>query len=245
MLSRVLFVLGGAVATTATAWLITSATASADTPPDIPGGALGVVSDALTPAGPGMSGLSTMDTPAVLSLPGDPGRTAARVRTVTHELRTAVGSLDTHRPVVRTGATAPPPGSPSTSRTTPTPTRRSGPSAGRTPDRTSAVDAATTSRPAPASHPVAPRSGHRPSTDGPASSTHGVGSSPVSVPWTPGTVPTAPTGGGAGVPGAGGLGLVDHSGFLPAPAFDLVRVVPVTSSLGTVTSGRQPGITPD
>jgi hypothetical protein len=69
---------------------------------------------------------------------------------------------------------------------------------------------------------------------------------PVPTPWSPVTVPTAPSGsGGAGVPGGAGIGLVDQTGAYPVPGLDLVHVVPVTSPLGRVTSGRQPGITPD
>jgi hypothetical protein len=246
VLSRVLFVLGGAVATTATAWLITSATAAADTPPDP---SSGPVAGALTSAQAGLSGvdLSNADragTPAVLSLPGDPGQTAARVRTVTRELRTAVSGLG-HVPVDRTRAVPPPTGSPSAPMAVSTRAGRSGSAHGRSPDHTPPAVAAATSRPVPAGHPVARRSGDRPSPAGPATSKRTVVPSPASAPWTPVTVPTAPTGGGAGAPGAGGLGLVDHSGVCPAPALDPVRVVPVTTPLGTVTSGRQPGITPD
>jgi hypothetical protein len=262
LLSRALLVLGGAVAATATAWLITSAPASADALPALPGipgisspspdltAVTGAVSDTLTSVGVP----SVRAHPAAVPLPA---QAAAKVRGVTGELRAAVGKLgyrvhvakdidrDIDRAIDKDLTAAAPPLTvlPSTPQVVPTP-------AGRSPARTLPIAAATIVAPVPVGPPVAQRSGDRPS---PRPSTHTTPHTAVLTPsspvapaqWAPATLPSAPAGGGAGAPGPGGLGLLDTAGAFPVPGLDLVCAVPVTTPLGTGTAGRQPGSTPD
>jgi hypothetical protein len=265
LLSRALLVLGGAVAATATAWLITSAPASADALPALPGlpgisspspdltAVTGAVSDALTSVGVP----SVLAHPAAMPLPD---QAAAKVRGVTGELRAAVGKLGYRVHVDRaidraidkdlTAAAPPLTVLPSTPQVVPTPAGQSGPAAGRSPARTLPIAAATIVAPVPVGPSVAQRSGDRPS---PRPSTHTTPHTAVLTPsspvapaqWAPATLPSAPAGGGAGAPGPGGLGLLDTAGAFPVPGLDLVCAVPVTTPLGTGTAGRQPGSTPD
>lgn len=248
LLSRVLFVLGGAVAVTAVGWLLSSATASADTlpvtpPPAVGASVLGSASDALTAVGvpPGSGDMPAVPTaPSALPLPGADG-----VRNVAGAIGHAVRQLGDHVPVDRTVVVAPLTGLPSTPATKSTPTGQSGPAGGQTSARTLPVRAALTTAPAPSGPVVAQRSVVRP----PAGLAFPTRPKPPvrpssPTPWTPVSVPAAPSG-GTGATGPGGLGLVDQSGTLPVPDLDVVRVVPVTAPLGQVPSGRQPGITPD
>jgi hypothetical protein len=236
LLSRALWVLGGTVAATATAWLITSASASADTLPTLPGDGdpVALVSGTVTPVG----------LPGALPLPADPGQAAARVRNVTGELRTAVGRLGGHPRVAKGVAASPLTVLPSAPTVVSVPVGQSGPATGQTPDRELPTPAATIGTPHPVGHAMARRSGARPST---TPHTHSPAPSAPTSPasWTPVSVPTAPASGGTGAAGPGGLGLIDTTTAFPVPGMDLVRAVPVTTPLGAGTVGRQPGSTPD
>jgi hypothetical protein len=239
LLWRALFVLGGAVLATVAAWLISSASASADTLPVPPATVVDTVANAASDA------LTSVTAPAKAAVPPPaalPSQAAGGVGRVTGALRTAVSQLGDHVPTksVVVPALAAQPSTPTAVST----------QAGRTQHRSLPRQAAATGM-APASTGAVPvqrskgrsRAGAAPVAV-PAVPVLPV--LPVPTPWSPVTVPTAPSGsGGAGAPGGAGIGLVDQTGAYPVPGLDLVQVVPVTSPLGRVTSGRQPGITPD
>ena len=234
LLTRVLFVLGGTVAATALGWLISSATASAATLPDlnVPGThaapaapVTGLLDGITLPAGPA----STMP-----KLPPPPSAAG-----VAGELRTAVSQLGSRVPV-RALPVAPLTAQPSTSPSTPA--GQSGPVSGPAPARS--LPTVTTVAPVPAA-PAVVRSLVRQAAALVPPVPQQIPTMPNPVPWSPVTVPAAPGGSVGGATGAGGLGLVDTSGTFPVPGLDIVRVIPVTVPLGRVTAGKQPGITPD
>jgi hypothetical protein len=239
LLTRVLFVIGGTVAATALGWLISSATASAATVPglNIPGthanptGAVtGVLTSLTLPAAPAPT------VPAVPKLPAPPAGTAS-MSGVAGALRTAVGRLSVDRAAPVAPLIAQPPTS------TSAPAGQSGPASGPAPTRP--LPTVATVAPAPAGSAAVVESLSRQVT-GPVLPAAPHPTAPNPVPWSPVTVPAAPSGGTVGgTTGAGGLGLVDTSGTFPVPGLDVVRVIPVTVPLGRVTTGKQPGITPD
>lgn len=219
---RVLFVLGGAVAATAIGWLISSATASADTlpvPPVAP--VVDVLASAGVPAKPA-------DLP--IALPD----------TVTRTLRQIGDHVPVDPAVVAPALTALSPAPVST----PAPGGQSTPAGGRTHARTLPGPAAVTARPTPsgpavARHVARPPAGHllpipRPVPTAPTSPT----------PWPPAGVPAAPSG-GLGSTGPGGVGFADAQGTPLLPRGDVVRVVPATAAPRHPSAGRQPGSTPD
>jgi hypothetical protein len=236
LLTRVLFVLGGTVAATALGWLISSATASAATLPDlnVPGTHAGPVAPVT-----GLLDKITLPAAPASTMPKLPTPPAAAMSGVAGELRTAVSQLGSRVPAVPvTPLAARPPTSPSA------PVGRSGPVSAPAPIRPQTT--ATTVAPIASSSATVVRSLPRqaggqvlPATPRP------VPTVPNPAPWSPVTVPAAPGGSVGGATGAGGLGLVDTSGAFPVPGLDVVRVVPVTVPLGRVTTGKQPGITPD
>ncbi|HEY3608938.1 MAG TPA: hypothetical protein VGL06_15660 [Pseudonocardiaceae bacterium] len=247
LLTRVLFVLGGTVAATALGWLISSATASAASLPDlnVPGTHAGPVApvtgllDRITlPAGPvpTVPNLPAGPTSAVPKLPAPP---AAEMSRVAGALRTAVGQLGSRVPAVPvTPLAARPPTSSSA------PVGRSGAISGPAPTRP--LPAVTIVTAVPAGSATVVRSLPRQAAGQvPPAAPRPVPTVPNPAPWSPVTVPAAPGGSVGGATGAGGLGLVDTSGTFPVPGLDIVRVVPVTVPLGRVTTGKQPGITPD
>jgi hypothetical protein len=246
LLTRVLFVLGGTVAATALGWLISSATASAATLPDltVPGTHAGPVApvtgvlDKITlPAAPAVT-VPNLPGPAS-AVPKLPAPPAAEMSRVAGALRTAVSQLGSRVPAVPvTPLAARPPTSPSA------PVGRSGSVSAPAPARPQ--NTATTVAPIASSSATVVRSLSRqaggqvlPAAPQP------VPTMPNPAPWSPVTVPATPGGSVGGAIGAGGLGLVDTSGTFPVPGLDVVRVVPVTVPLGRVTTGKQPGITPD
>jgi hypothetical protein len=292
LLSRTLFVLGGAVATTAAAWLISSASASADTMPGTPaaGPLTGTVSDTASgahggpvsgsltsvgvPAGsgevpalphPALPSPSTLPSSSTLphppALPGAPALPSALtlpanhdpadgVSGVTGELRSAVSQIGTHMPVDRGVSVAPLPAWPSTPAPVSTSTGRSGQvggpaDAGSRPVVPAVVAPLIEAGPAAAVRHVVDRSTARPvHPAGPVAPS--APAAPNPTPWSPVTMPAAPGGGGfGGATGSGGDGMIDQSGAPHVPGLDVIRVVPVTASLGRVTAGKQPGITPD
>lgn len=241
LLTRVLVILGGTVAATALGWLISSATASAATLPD-----LNLPGTHANPAAPVTSALTSLTLPAgpaptVPKLPSPPAGTAS-MSGVAGELRTAMSRLGSRIPVDRalpvTPLTAQPPASLSA------PAGRSGPVSG--PAAARPLTAVTTVAPVPAGSATVVRFLSRQVTGlvSPAAP-RPVPSMPNPAPWSPVTVPAAPGGSVGGATGAGGLGLVDTSGTFPVPGLDVVRAIPVTVPLGRVTAGKQPGITPD
>jgi hypothetical protein len=242
LLTRVLFVIGGTVAATALGWLISSATASAATLPDTHAGPVAPVTgllDKITlPAAPAATvpNLPAGPASAVPKLPAPP---AAEMSRVAGALRTAVSQLGSRVPAVPvTPLAARPPTSPSA------PVGRSGSVSGPAPARP--LSTATTVTPIASSSATVVRSLSR-QAGGPVPppAPRPVPTVPNPAPWSPVTVPAAPGGSVGGATGAGGLGLVDTSGTFPVPGLDVVRVVPVTVPLGRVTTGKQPGITPD
>jgi hypothetical protein len=236
LLTRVLFVLGGTVAVTALGWLISSATASAATLPDlnVPGTHAG-------PAAPVTGLLDKITLPAApaSTVPKLPPPPAAEMSRVAGALRSAVSQLGSRVPAVPvTPLAARPPTSLSA------PAGRSGSVSGSAPARP--LPTVTTAAPAPAGSATVVRSLSRQAGGPvpPAAPRPGP-TMPNPAPWSPVTVPAAPGGSVGGATGAGGLGLVDTSGTFPVPGLDILRVVPVTVPLGRVTAGKQPGITPD
>jgi len=235
LLTRVLFVLGASVAATALGWLISSATASAATLPD-----LNVPGTHAAPAAPvtGLLDGITLPTGPASAMPKLPPPPSAVG--VTGELRTAVSQLGSRVPVARAVPVAPltaqPPTSPSA------PAGQSGPVSGPAPARS--LPTVTTVAPVPAA-PAVVRSLVRQAAALVPPVPQQIPTMPNPVPWSPVTVPAAPGGSVGGATGAGGLGLVDTSGTFPVPGLDIVRVIPVTVPLGRVTAGKQPGITPD
>ncbi len=235
LLTRVLIVLGGTVAATALGWLISSATASAATLPDLnlPGTHAG-------PAAPIVGAVS-----GVLTLPAGPASTMpqlsppAGTASIAGELRTAVRQLGSRVPAVPgTPLTAQPPTSSSA------PAGRSGFVSGAAPARPLSTE--TTVAPVPAGSAAVVRSLSDQVSGLILTAAPQPGPSvPNPAPWSPVTVPATPGGNVGGATGAGGLGLVDTSGAFPVPGLDIVRVIPVPVPLGRVTAGKQPGITPD
>jgi hypothetical protein len=232
LLIRVLFVLGGTVAATALGWLISSATASAATLPDlnVPGThsapVTGLLDEITLPAGPASTTMPKLP----------PSPTAAGVA---GELRTAVSQLGSRvRAVPVAPLTAQPPTSPSA------PAGRSGPVSGPAPARS--LPTVTTVAPVLTGPATVVRSLSRQAAAlVPPAAPQPIPMMPNPAPWSPVTVPAAPGGSVGGATGAGGLGLVDTSGTFPVAGLDIVRVIPVTVPLGRVTAGKQPGITPD
>lgn len=215
MLSRVLFVVGAAIAGTAAAWLLSTATASAD---ELPVPPIGTVVDSVT---------SIRVPAAVPSVPKIAGELDRAV--------TQLGDRLPGRPVV-VPAPATPPKAPATAPartsrpsahvdTRPPVRTRPAPAAGRAPSASVLTPAHVAATPAPA-FPVLPARSVPPQP-----------SAPTNVP--------AGGGDGAGSPGTGGITPVDATGTAPVPALDAVRVVPVTTPTGRLTPGKQPGITPD
>jgi hypothetical protein len=233
LLTRVLFVLGAAVAATALGWLISSATASAATLPDlnVPGThaapVTGLLDEITLPAAPA----STMP-----KLPPPPSAAG-----VAGELRTAVSQLGSRVPVARAVPVAPLTVQPSTSPSAPV--DQSGPVSG--PAAAGSLPTVATVVPVPAGPATVVRSLSRPAAALVPPAPQPIPTMPNPAPWSPVTVPAAPGGSVGGATGTGGLGLVDTSGTFPVPGLDIVRVIPVTVPLGRVTAGKQPGITPD
>jgi hypothetical protein len=236
LLTRVLFVLGGTVAATALGWLISSATASAATLPDlnVPGThaasvapVTGLLDGITLPAGPA----STMP-----KLPPPPSAAG-----VAGELRTAVSQLGSRVPVARAVPVAPLTAQPPTSLSAPA--GQSGPVSGPAPARS--LPTVTTVAPVPAAPATVVRSPSYQAAALVPPVPQPIPTMPNPAPWSPVTVPAAPGGSVGGSTGTGGLGLVDTSGTFPVPGLDIVRVIPVTVPLGRVTAGKQPGITPD
>jgi hypothetical protein len=238
LLTRVLFVIGGTVAATALGWLISSATASAATFPglNVPGthanptGAVtGVLTSLTLPATPAPT------VPTVPKLPPPPAGTPS-MSGVAGALRTAVGRLSIDRAAPVAPLIAQPPTS------TSAPAGQSGPASGPAPSRP--LPTMASGAPAPAGPARVVESLSRQVTGSvlPAAPHP---TTPNPVPWSPVTVPATPGGSVGGATGTGGLGLVDTSGTFPVPGLDVVRVIPVTVPLGRVTTGKQPGITPD
>ncbi|HVV22323.1 MAG TPA: hypothetical protein VHF06_23010 [Pseudonocardiaceae bacterium] len=245
LLSRVLFVLGGAVAATVIGWLLSTATASAGTlpvtpPPSVGTAVLHSTSDALGSVAPQPK---TTVPPASAPLPTLGGTDG--VRDVTGALSRAVTQLGDHVPVDRTVVVAPLTALPSTPTTVSTPAGQSGPAGGHASTRALSVPAAATTPPAPSGSVVAQRFDVRPPAGPTPSAPRHVPARPsVPTPWPPAGVPTAPSG-GIGATSIGELGFADQTGTFAVPCPGVVRVVPVTAPLGQVTAGRQPGITPD
>jgi hypothetical protein len=235
LLCRALLVLGGALGASVIGWLITSATASADTLPVPP---VASVVDMVTQAGAPAKPAGLPATTAPLALP------AAGMAGVTGALGGAVRQLGDHVRMDRTVA-APTLAAPaSTTAVMSTSAGQSGPAGGRIHPRTLPGPAAVTTPPTP-SGTVAPRHSVRPPADLRFPALPTIPTRPTApVPWSPVSVPATPNG-GAGMAGASGLGFVDANGAPPAPRLDLVRVVPVTTAPRQLTAGRQPGITPD
>jgi hypothetical protein len=233
LLCRVLVVVGGAVVATVAAWLISSATASADPLPPPADPVAAVVGHTLGAVGVP----ETVATPTVpVELRHAPTQVAARVRGVTSALRTTVGQLGHQVPPVVDVPT--------------TPTRPATPARPVRLTQHHDVRHATTTpvaaahRPAPVAvarqvphvRPVAVTPAHHPaapSTPRPA------------APWSPVPAPAAPSGSGVGAPGAGGLAPADDSGAPSVPGLDLIRVVPASTPFGRASAGRGPGSTPD
>ena len=234
---RALLVLGGAVAATVIGWLVTSATASADILPVPP---VASVVDTLTAtAGP----VKPADLPARPDLPATPITLSDGVRGVTGALKGAVRQLGDPAPVDRTvvapALTALSPTTPMSSATA----GQSGSAGGRTPATPLPGSAATAPAPAPsgtatARHTVRPPAGR--ST--PASPTVAAVPTPP-APWPPAGPPSAP--GGTAAPGAGGIGLVDTTGTVPAATNATVRFRSAAARPRQLLTRRQPGITPD
>lgn len=240
LVTRTLLVLGGTVAATVVGWLISSATASADTLPDlaVPGTHAGPAPVSATVTG-------MLDAVGVPAIPPPP--------TVAGALRGAVTQIGDQVPVGRdlsvtplaAWSATPPHPSPGP---VPAAASQSGPAIGSATARP--ITAETTVAPIP----PGPATVVRPVTHAgpvplavPASLAPPAPGSPVApAPWSPVTVPAAPVGGSVGnAPGGAGLGLAEASGVLPVPGLDVVRVLPVTARPGQVTAGKQPGITPD
>jgi hypothetical protein len=230
LLCRVLVVVGGAVVATVAAWLISSATASADPLPQ-PADPVAVVGHPLGAVGVP----ETVATPTVpVELRHTPTRVAARVRGVTSALRTTVGEVGHQVPPVVGVPTVPArPATPAR------PVRRTphhDVHHATTPVAAHRPAAVAVARQVPHFRPVAATPVHHPaapSTPRPA------------APWSPVPAPGAPSGSGAGAPGAGGLAPVDDFGAPSVPGLDLIRVVPASTPFGRASAGRGPGSTPD
>ncbi|HEX3651063.1 MAG TPA: hypothetical protein VHV49_21775 [Pseudonocardiaceae bacterium] len=228
LLCRVLVVVGGAVATTVAAWLISSASASADTLPTQP-------TDPVTAAvGHPLSAVGVPETVATPSVPVALRHTPAQVAAhVTSALRGAVGQLGHHVP---NPVSVPVPTSRPTS-TAPTHAVRRGHT------RHVAPRIAVPHHSAPVhvvSHhtytPPAVVPSHRPATPAKHRPT---------TPWNPVPAPVPPAGSGVGAPGTGGLVPAAESAVPAVPGLGLVAVVPASTPLGSASAGRRPGSTPD
>lgn len=232
LLCRVLVVVGGAVVTTVAAWLISSASASADTLAQPTDPVTTVVGHTLSAVGVP----ETVATPTVpVALRHAPTQVAVPLRSVTSALGKAVGQLGRHVPPVVGVPTAP------ARPTAPPPPVRS--TAHHDVHRATAPVAAphrpvavTVLRHVTHDRPAAPAPVRRPvtpSTPRPA------------APWSPMPAPTAPGGSGVGAPGAGGLAPAEYAGAPAVPGLDLIRVVPASTPFGRASAGRGPGSTPD
>jgi hypothetical protein len=224
LVTRTLFVLGGTIAATAVGWLISSASASADTLPDL--SVPGTHADSAPVSG--------AVTGAVSGVLGAVGMSADHVPAPS----SVIGAL--HLPVIRdipvTPLVPPAPVSPQLTKTGP-----SGPPIGLA--AASPMPTVTTVASIPPGPATVVRSvAHQVTVLVPTSLPLQVPNTPQ--PCAPVTVPGAP-GGIVGASGSGGLGMVDTSGALPVPDTDTARVIPATRPLGRVTAGKQPGITPD
>jgi hypothetical protein len=236
LLTRALLVVGGTVLATVVGWLISTSSASAATS----------TPTTLLPTVPGVppvsSVLGTTTHAVTTALPPTTG-----VREVTGALGTAVHRLRDHVPgrvvVAPLNVLPVPPVA------TPTPVRAGSTStqAGdRTPDRAASV--AVPDVPPPAH--VGAVSVRSQVDRSPAAAPHHATPAPARqvpgpAPWHPAPVPAPAPGGGAGVVCLGGFGFLPESGTWPAPGFDVVLAVEVSTPLGRPSAGRQPGITPD
>jgi hypothetical protein len=223
LLSRALFVVGAVIAGTAVAWLLSTATASADTVPVPPiGNVLGTVTSIDVPAVPAVPSVPAI--PAVPKVAGDLGKAVARLSE-----RLPGRAVDVPAPPDVAPAPETPPahaGRSATHARKPAPVHVSH---GTMPTPTAVVPdrspATVTPVSAPARPPVPARPMPRP---------------------VPGSLPAAPLGsGGVGSSGTGGSTPADTTGTSRVSAPGVLRVVPPTAPIGVVTPGRQPGITPD
>lgn len=231
LVARILFVLGGAIVATAVGWLISSATASADTLPDltVPGTHAAPVASTVTGV------LTAVDVPTI---PPPPAVTGALSGAVT-QLGAPVTAAGRDIPVTPLAATPAkptqvPPPAPGTA-------GQSGPAIGQAAARP--MTTVTTVAPIPPGPATVVRSVPR------AVGAVGVLAPPVvpmpAAPWSPGTVPAAPGGTVGGAPGGTGIGVADAAGRLPVPGVGVVRVAPTNVPQGNGTAGKQPGSTPD
>lgn len=238
LVGRTLCVLGGTIAATALGWLLSSATASADTLPDlsVPG------THAAPVAAPDVTGvLGGVDrTVGVPTLPPPPAVTTA--------LTGAMTQLDRHVPVGGDVAVTPPAAAwpampPQAPTAVPAAAGRSGPPIDRAAARS--ITAATAVAPIPPGPATVVRPVPHPA-GAPATGSFTLPGPPAApAPWSPVTVPAAPGGSvGGGAPGGAGP-VVDASGVLPATVLDTVCLAPVRVPTRRVPAGKQPGITPD
>ena len=232
LVARILFVLGGAIVATAVGWLISSATASADTLPDltVPGTHAAPVASTVTGV------LTAVDVPTI---PPPPAVTGALSGAVTQlGTRVAAGRTMPVTPLAATPAkpTQVPPPAPGTA-------GQSGPEIGQAAARP--MTTVTTVAPIPPGPATVVRSVPR---------AVGALAPPVAplpvpgapgTPWSPVTVPAAPGGTVGSAPGGAGIGVADAAGRLPVPGIGVVRVAPVTVPQGNGIAGKQPGSTPD
>lgn len=243
LVTRALVVLGGTVAATAVGWLISSATASADTLPD-----LSVPGSHADPA-PGTAGITDMldvvGVPAAVPVIPPPPAVAGAAGAVSGAVTRLRSRVPVGRelPVTPLAALSVPP--PQVPPPAPAAASQSGPTIG--PAAARPITAATAVAPIPpgpatAVRPVAHASG----APAPAMPVLVTTPAPVApAPWSPVTLPVAPAGSVGSATGGAGPGLADGSGVLPVPGLDAVRVLPVTAPPGRITAGKQPGITPD
>jgi len=237
LVTRTLLVLGGTVAATAVGWLISSATASADTLPD-----LAVPGTHADPAPVSTTVTGMLDAVRVPAISPPPAVAGA--------LRGAVTQLGNHVPVGRDIPVTPLAAwsvpSPQAPRTVPAAASQSGPAIGSAARPITAETTVAPIPPGPAT--VVQRYGVTHADPGPSAvpaflTLPAPGSPPA--PWSPMTVPAAPAGSVGNAPGGAGLGLADASGVLPVPGLDVMRALPVTARPGQATAGKQPGISPD
>ncbi|HEX4225121.1 MAG TPA: hypothetical protein VHZ97_22335 [Pseudonocardiaceae bacterium] len=268
LLSRALFVLGGATAATAAAWLLSSGTASADTMPQVPsvathavstsdslGGAaatpfetplstaVSTVADPVTDAGTAaVSAVSVPSQHPVIPLPAV-NTAPAGIESLTTGLRTAVGQLGDRLPV---------------SKALPTQLVQH---LGHAPVSTPAVPstAAPVGQITPRHLPMqpVPFAGHDRiggvvgQAGGSHQGEHGDPSAPQhpgNSPIDPLTVPAMPGGSGSGssgFAGPAGVGLPTGAAAALSPELHVVDVLAPATEPASVLPGKQPGVTPD
>jgi hypothetical protein len=263
LLSRALFVLGGATAATAAAWLLSSGTASADTMPQVPSLATHVVStsdstaavtpfetplstavstvaDPVTDAGTAaVTAVSVPSQHAVLPLPAAP----AGLDQLTTGLQTAVGQLGDRLPV---------------SKDLPAQlVQRIGHAPVSTPAAPST--AAPLGQLTPRHLPMQPTpfAGHGRiggvvgNADGSHQGDRGAPldpQHPSNSPIDPLTVPAMPGGSGngsSGFAGPAGVGLPTGAVAALSPELHVVDVLAPATEPASVLPGKQPGVTPD